>query len=363
MTEAANVTADARQLIMRIDEFTGLWLGAVEWRADMVRSASDDPDVRRNALLWKINASSAMLRATGHTDPLIAFMDAWTLVFQFKDYFETGHGAGSFGDQVHIARELSDAALLEMETVASRIATAEGVTRGRETAAEFAAREPIVNEYYLRRSVADDLVANLPAETRSAFASLGSITQTVESLSSRLSLYLAFLPKQARWQAEFMLEDPNTSGMLAGALEDVASIDATAARVADTLDRAVDDTVPTTVADLVTVLQSELDEIESLVNRQRQLVLEELPGEYEKIFEKVTEQRLAALAAVELKLDEALERVDDVVARSMVDAEGLTRGTVDYAFERATPYLIAAFFGLLVLILVYRLVPQRVRTD
>jgi hypothetical protein len=34
---------------------------------------------------------------------------------------------------------------------------------------------------------------------------------------------------------------------------------------------------------------------------------------------------------------------------------------VDYAFERATPLLIGAFFGLLILILVYRLVPQRVR--
>ena len=76
MTEAENVTVDARQLIMRIDEFTGLWLGAVEWRADTICTDSDDPEIRRQALIWKINASSAMLRATAHSDPLISFIDA-----------------------------------------------------------------------------------------------------------------------------------------------------------------------------------------------------------------------------------------------------------------------------------------------
>ncbi|NKB89556.1 MAG: hypothetical protein GKS06_15175 [Acidobacteria bacterium] len=363
MTEASNVTADARQVTMRIDEFTGLWLGAVEWRADMIRSASDDPEVRRNALLWKINASSAMLRATGHNDPLIALMDAWTLVYQFKDYFESGQGADNFGDQIHIARELSVAAIQEIETVAVRISNTEGVANGRRIAADFAAREPIVNEYYLRRSVANDLVESLPTETRTAFASLGTITQTVESLSSRLTLYLAFLPKQARWQAEFMLEDPNTSGMLAGALEDVSSIDDTADRLADTLDHAVDDVLPETVEGIIEVLRAEVDAIEALVDSERELILNRLPEEYAEIFALVTEQREEALRRVEIKVDNVIAEVDQIAQRTLGDAEGLTRGTVDYAFERAVPYLIAAFFGLFILFLVYRLVPQRVRTD
>jgi len=67
LAEAQNVTVNARQLIMRIDEFTGLWLGAVEFRADTIRAESSDPDVRRAALIWKINASSSMLRATSTT--------------------------------------------------------------------------------------------------------------------------------------------------------------------------------------------------------------------------------------------------------------------------------------------------------
>lgn len=364
LANAANVEIDARQMIMRIDEFTGLWLGAVEWRADSIRAATDDKEIRRHALLWKINASSAMLRATGHSDPLIAFMDAWTLVFQFRDYFETGPGADNFGEHGYFARELSDLAIVEFERVASRIARGnggDGVATGRRTAAEFAAREPIANEYYVRRSVADDLVEGLPREARTAFAALGSITQTVESLGSRLSLYMAFLPKQARWQAELMLEDPNTSGMLAGALDDVANLDATADRVANTLDRAVDDTVPEAMTEIITVLREEIAAVQAMVRAERELILNHLPAEYEEIFRLVTEQRVQALDRVEDKIDDVVAEVDAIAGRSLDDAEGLTHGTVDYAFERATPLLIMAFFGILILILVYRFVPQRVR--
>ena len=55
LTEAENVTVNARQLIMRIDEFTGLWLGAVEFRADTIRAESTDPDVRRAAWLNRLD--------------------------------------------------------------------------------------------------------------------------------------------------------------------------------------------------------------------------------------------------------------------------------------------------------------------
>ena len=106
-----------------------------------------------------------------------------------------------------------------------------------------------------------------------------------------------------------------------------------------------------------------LEAISAMVQSERQLVLGKLPAEYEALFEHVTDQRVAALADVEAKIDEVIAEVDAIAGRTLDDAEGLTRGTVDYAFERATPMLIMAFFGILILILVYRFVPQRVRAN
>jgi len=357
LAQSENVTAN--------DEFTGLWLGAVEFRADTIRAESSDPDIRRAALIWKINASSSMLRATSHSDPLIAFMDAWTLVFQYRDYFESGAGANMFGDHTELARDLSVLAIQEVERLAASMSRGEGVETGRQLAMDFAAREPIANTYFLRRSVVDELIDTMPQETKDAFAALGSITQTVESLSSRLGIYIEHLPKQARWQAELLLEDPALDSRLAGVLDGVAGINAAATEIAGIVERspALDERLYEIVERITTVLGEEIDELTDAVREERALVLGTLPAEYEEIFRHVTEQRLAALADVEAKIDEVVAEVDTIAVRTLDDAEGLTRGTVDYAFERATPLLIMAFFGVLILILVYRFVPQRVRAN
>jgi len=365
MTEAQNVKVNARQLIMRIDEFTGLWLGAVEFRADTIRAESTDPDVRRAALIWKINASSSMLRATSHSDPLIAFMDAWTLVFQYRDYFETGGGTDMFGDHADLVRSFADVAMQEFERVAVSIAEAEGVANGRQIAMDFAAREPIANTYFLRRSVGIELIDTMPQETKDAFAALGSITQTVESLSSRLGIYIEHLPKQARWQAELLLEDPALDSRLAGVLDGVEGINTAATDIAAIVAKspALDERLYEIVAEVIAALHKEIEAISVMVQSERQLVLGKLPAEYEALFEHVTDQRVAALNDVEAKIDEVIAEVDAIAGRTLGDAEGLAHGTVDYALGRATPLLIMAFFGILILILVYRFVPQRVRAN
>lgn len=365
LAASANVTANARQLIVRIDEFASLWLGEVEFRSDTIRAESTDPDIRRAALIWKMNASSSMLRAASHSDPVVALMDAWTLVFQYRDYFVGGAGADMFGDHTDLARDLSDVALQEFERLAASIANTEGVVRGRQLAAEFAAREPISNAYFLRRSVADELIGGLPQEARDAFAALGSITQTFESLSSRLGIYIEYLPKQARWQAELLLEDPALDSRLTRVLDGVDGINAATAEIAEIAGEspALDGRLYDIVDQVVAALHEEIQGLTEVVRSERELVLGTLPAEYEALFAHVTDQRLAALAALEIHIDEVIAELDTIAARAMDDAEGLSRGTVDYAFERATPLLIMAFFGALFLILVYRFVPQRVRAN
>ena len=63
------------------------------------------------------------------------------------------------------------------------------------------------------------------------------------------------------------------------------------------------------------------------------------------------------------KFNLSVAEVDAIASRTLSDAEGLAHGTVDYAIGRVTPILILAFLGILILILVYRFVPQRVRVN
>jgi len=365
MASADNVTVDARQLTMRIDEFTGLWLGAVEWRADSIRAASEDPTVRLNALIWKINASTAMLRATSHSDPLIAFMDAWTLVFQFKDYFEDGAGAEMFGEHTDLARELSDLAMQEYERVATRIASTQGVGAGRQIAADFAVREPIANPYFLRRSVADDLVEGLPQETRSAFASLGSITQTVESLSSRLSIYMAHLPKQARWQAQLTLEDPRYAGMLDRADESISVVRETLVDIGKLVadSPALDERFTLAVAGVVASLDDAVIELDQIVDGQRAQIEDLINDKQDEVTAFIQAERTAVLAETGRLVADVLASVETLRADTLADTNLLATETVELAYRRALRLLMILLAGMFVIVLVFRFVPQRVRAD
>jgi hypothetical protein len=361
IAQAPNVVVDARLVVTQVDELTGRWLRSVEWSADQIRAASTDATVRRNALLWKTNGSSAMLRATSHGDPLIDLLDAWTLVLQFRDYFQSGRGATMFGEHGAIARASADSAVLDIERTAERIATPDGVVRGRRLATDFATREPIANDHFLRSSMAGELVAALDEQDRDALATLGALSQTVEMLSPRISLYIDYLPRLARWQAELLLEDPAIDARLEGAVDSIEGINATVAHLGTTLDRTVDSRLDQLLNRALAQVTAEFDDVERLINVQRELLIARLPQEYDAIFAKVNDQRLAVFDQVDSRIDDALSRIDHVARRGLGSAETLSRDTVDYAFARAIPLLIGVFVGVLILIVVYRLVPQRVK--
>jgi hypothetical protein len=361
IAQTPNVVVDPRLVVTQVDELTGRWLRSVEWSADQIRAASTDATVRRNALLWKANGSSAMLRATSHGDPLIDLLDAWTLVLQFRDYFDNGRGATMFGEHGAIARASADSAVLDIERTAERIATPDGVARGRGLASNFATREPIANDYFLRSSMAGELVAGLSEQDRNALATLGALSQTVETLSPRISLYIDYLPRLARWQAELLIEDPAIDARLAGAVEGIEGINATVAHLSATVDRMVDSRLDQVMNQALAQVSAEFDDVDRLINAQRELLIGRLPQEYDAIFARVSDQRLAVFDQVDSRIDDALKSVDQVARRGLGSAETLSRDTVDYAFARALPLLVGAFIGVLILIVVYRLVPQRVR--
>ena len=64
--------------------------------ADQIQSQTKDPQVQRNALLWKINAISACYRAALVEDPLLGYVDVVILCRQMEIFFTTGPGRNSF---------------------------------------------------------------------------------------------------------------------------------------------------------------------------------------------------------------------------------------------------------------------------
>jgi hypothetical protein len=78
-------------------EYSVTFAAAVDLAAAaIVRRATDDA-VKRNALLWKLNAIPEMRKACFRPEPVASLIDAWTFVRQMDQLFREGPGANAFG--------------------------------------------------------------------------------------------------------------------------------------------------------------------------------------------------------------------------------------------------------------------------
>ncbi|MGD8868636.1 MAG: hypothetical protein PVI01_13445, partial [Gemmatimonadales bacterium] len=82
-------------------------MSMIELTADSIISATRDPEVQYNALVWKANAIPAYQRAMFHPDPLVSLVDGWTLTVQMREYFDEGGGGDLFGPQQPLAVTIS----------------------------------------------------------------------------------------------------------------------------------------------------------------------------------------------------------------------------------------------------------------
>ena len=91
-TPEARITS--AQLRIWTNDFILDFADRIEEAADRIKAQESAPEIRRNSLLWKINATQAGFRAASRRDALIAFADVWILCRQMTVFFEVGGGEG-----------------------------------------------------------------------------------------------------------------------------------------------------------------------------------------------------------------------------------------------------------------------------
>jgi hypothetical protein len=70
--QGANIDVSAEELRIRVRGLAGPFSGIMEEVADDFLTTTDDPDLRRRALMFKINGIPAIQRALFEQDPLAA---------------------------------------------------------------------------------------------------------------------------------------------------------------------------------------------------------------------------------------------------------------------------------------------------
>ena len=158
MSKVGKTQMTAVELRSRVNELAVRIPGIIEKAADAIRETSTDPQVRRRALVWKIDAVPAVQRVLLQSDPWAAIVDGWVLGFQMLHYYAEEGGAALFGSSQSLAVQACRQSLAELDEVVNLVVQmSEIIPQARRNTEEWARQHPLEGNYFTRESVASDL--------------------------------------------------------------------------------------------------------------------------------------------------------------------------------------------------------------
>jgi hypothetical protein len=180
---------------------------AVEQAADSIIMLATDRTAKVNAYIWKIYCIPVIRQIYSQSDPVVSAFDGLAFSIQCREYFSTGIGKDRFGAQQQIA-------LNAVKTIERRLieATRQYLTTANSdsliaTTSRWATQNPLTNHVFERASFYTEMDALLARQDYSIGSAVGRIADDVDDLSGRLSLLSAQLPREARWQGEYLIAD------------------------------------------------------------------------------------------------------------------------------------------------------------
>ena len=332
----AAINASASEIHIRAVQLGRLFSAEIERAADSIRTISDEPSVRRHALLWKMYAIPAAHEAVLLPDPALSIVDVWVFARQMEEYFDRGAGQDVFGPHQDIAldaiRRLDTASLDQAILVTDSTRQIQDML---DTVNAFVERYPILGPQFGRTSVSAESAGLLGTDATTAVAAVGDINQAVGEITDRLAFYNEYLMKQASWAALQLFED----------FAQDTSITATLASATEALENA----------------SSLAEGLPSLVESERATVIEALRRELTVLLESIDVQRTATLRVLS---DELRFMVDALVRERVLVGEGITaeriatidaltplvQEAIDQAFVRATQLIMAISLFAVVLV-------------
>jgi len=349
--QQTDVAVSAEELRIQVRALAAPFSGIMEEAADQYLEFTDDPSDIRAALLWKINGIPAMQRALFVQDPLAALLDAWVLLAQMRVHFERDLES----DATHRRRRHGLEAVGRMEDRIEDLARSILATGNIDHVQELvrnAANESSIDETFTTRPPTEAQLARFTAEAKPGIGTaVGALTTSLGDVWVRLDVYSAYLPKQARWQAELMVLDMVAGRDPGAVLDDLGSITRSMDRIAATVEAAPDIVAEEREAILralqaerIIALQTFHDELMAayeFLSRERIAAFSEgIASEREAALEALTRERIATVEAIHLERVAAMEDLEAIVGGLAEDA--MTR-VVDHLFLRLIQLLVVVF--------------------
>jgi hypothetical protein len=350
---AEDLAANEQQMRLRIRALVEPYSGSIVESADRIRAGTTNRAIRREALLWKIEAVPALREALFRPNPLVAVGDTWVLIWQMTDYFEKGRGKQALGAAAPVAAATCRYMESEFAGVAASITRSGDVSRVRDFTMQWAAEHPIRHSIAARESTLSRALEREIQETFTAQEMVVNVAAKLDDLSHRIDIFSAQLFDQSRWQAELFAMDLAEDYQMEKALPLAENAVQSAVGAVQALNR------------IVTPLEAALETVSAapaIIAEERVAAIEILQQELTRTIQFVQMERITALEHLTKERVAALTSLHDYIAEErralMEEMKELGREVVDHALLR-TAQLVAAilaalFVGVVVLLLITR---------
>ena len=190
------------QLRLRVRSLVGPMTGRMESAADEIAASTDSQTVRLAALEWKIDAVPAMRDSLFQPDLSVALIDAWVLLHQMSDYFESGPGKTRLGKASALAVLACRTSEDHLTGVAASVTTSGDVSKVREFVRKWAAEHPITGTIAARQPILSIDVENAIPDSMTVGQAVTELATSLDDLNRRLEAYSGQMVRQARWEVE-----------------------------------------------------------------------------------------------------------------------------------------------------------------
>lgn len=341
------------ELRFQLNDLAGTFAGTIEDTADLIIASASDPVTRRRALLWKTNAIPEGFRALFHKDPAIALLDFWSFSVQMTNFFSNNPDISRLGPFNALAYNTSNSIVDQTRKLATKITADGDVSFVEDRILEWAEKNPINSITFSRQSVIPYLYTIAGERIRGAFETVGNLSTDLEDLTFQMAVYAELLPRQARWQAELMVDRVMETENLRSGINAIAEITSLMERITVVIEQLTDEIASERKIVISSLRKERLETIEALdsirIQSQRYLTAEvddgiaELKSERSLVTELLKEERMAVMQAISDQIKIVLDDIDRQRKVSLIEIEASGQRITSDAIEQSEE-LIDHFF-------------------
>lgn len=333
MKDLEGVKMTSIELRIRLNEFGKFFAGTVEEAADEIISGTDNTEIKKNALEWKINVIPKALESLVILDPVAAGTDVYALCLQMDYFFRLGKGKDLFGEQQRVAIKASDEILKEMRILANDFRDYKDREEVERLLAVWVVKNQVENLKFNRKSTLDVMAAALGSEEYGLGSTVGSIAEGVHDIRRQITIYTDFLPKHVKWQMEYELYNLMGDSTFEKTFNNIDRVVYSTERITKVLEES-----PELLKDLQ---KSTLAE----VNRQLLITLSTLANERAIVLEALTAERIAIMQEIYQQRIETLDRIDTLAQSTINQSTLFASDVIDKLFWRVLIILALVFVG------------------